>query len=144
MIAEEVLQEIKRNAENFRELLESCSASELPTCLKEFPAGSCGDASLLLAEHLRSKEIEHIVYVRGERTGENWCTHAWLEIDDVIVDLTADQFDGISERVLVTRERSWHNQFKVVARYAPNLLSEDPAIGELRRFSAWFQKKINN
>ena len=47
---------------------------------------------------------------RGERT------HAWLERDGVIVDITADQFDDAKCSVIVTTDDSWHRQFVVERR----------------------------
>ncbi|MBC2932935.1 hypothetical protein [Nocardioides sp. zg-1228] len=37
-------------------------------------------------------------------------THAWLEQDDVIIDITAYQFDDIDEPIIVTTDRTWHEQ----------------------------------
>ena len=39
-------------------------------------------------------------------------THAWLECANLIIDITADQFPGIKEKILVTRENSWYEQFE--------------------------------
>lgn len=39
-------------------------------------------------------------------------SHAWLEYDGLIIDITADQFDEVSEPIIVTSDRSWHSQFK--------------------------------
>jgi hypothetical protein len=38
-------------------------------------------------------------------------SHAWIEADGVIVDITADQFQDISERVIVTTCSPWHGSF---------------------------------
>ena len=38
-----------------------------------------------------------------------FATHAWVERNDMIVDITADQFADISEPVIVTADRTWHD-----------------------------------
>jgi hypothetical protein len=43
--------------------------------------------------------------------------HLWLEVDGYIVDITADQFDDRVETVIVTTDRTWHDQFKGQARF---------------------------
>jgi hypothetical protein len=49
-------------------------------------------------------------YVTGERVSDFY-SHAWLEQDGLIVDITADQFEGIDQPVIVTHDRRWHRQF---------------------------------
>lgn len=42
-------------------------------------------------------------------------THAWIESEGLVVDITADQFDDIELSVVVTREGTWYEQFTPVA-----------------------------
>jgi len=56
-------------------------------------------------------------YVWGMR-GEQ--SHAWLECGDLIVDITADQFPEIKEKILVTTDRYWHKIFKGQIRSSGN------------------------
>jgi hypothetical protein len=49
------------------------------------------------------------VQQRGSAPGTE--SRAWLEQRGVIVDITADQFLEISEPVIVTTNRSWHDRF---------------------------------
>jgi len=44
-------------------------------------------------------------------------THVWVECDGYIIDITADQFDEISEKIIVTRNRNWYSTFKEQQRY---------------------------
>ena len=81
----------------------------------EFPMGSCGDASILLGEYLHEQGHGEWTYVSGVREGQQFQSHAWLERDGWLLDITADQFDEISESVWLTQDRSWHEQFL----YAP-------------------------
>jgi hypothetical protein len=82
-----------------------------------FPAGCCGDSSELLAEFLKENGFD-FEYVGGRDGGddEELMTHAWLALDDFIVDITADQFNdcGYSlPKVFVEQESPWHDSFKI-------------------------------
>jgi len=40
-------------------------------------------------------------------------SHAWLQNkEDLIVDITADQFDEIDEKIIVTEDKKWHSSFE--------------------------------
>lgn len=106
-----------KKAEKIRELsmelrnaITKMEPDELPNSsfLLRFPYGCCGDASNLLAKYLRENNIE-CEYVWGMR-GEQ--SHAWLECSDLMIDITADQFPEIKEKILVTSDKSWHRNFK--------------------------------
>ena len=43
---------------------------------------------------------------------KNRQSHAWLEYEGWILDITADQFEDINDKVLVRKDRTWHSQFK--------------------------------
>lgn len=61
----------------------------------DFPAGRCGSTSDMLCQFLIDNGIEDISYVCGDYYGNSWeerQSHAWLEIGNTIVDITADQF----------------------------------------------------
>lgn len=110
--------------------------------LADFPRGSCGDTCELLGQFLMDSGFGEWLYCSGQRD-EPFYTHAWLEREGWILDITADQFDEVHEPVLLTQDHSWH------ARYLPfaghriaNLdwfLGHDNAVdaqwtyGELRR-----------
>jgi hypothetical protein len=82
--------------------------------MADFPSGACGDAALLLAKHLRLAGIWPLIYVCGVMaTGRGNQSHAWLQYGDLIIDITADQFEGISDPVIVATDRAWHEQFIV-------------------------------
>jgi hypothetical protein len=75
-----------------------------------FPKGVCGAVCFLLGHYLRANGFPGAEYVNGIRRidGES---HAWIETDGIIVDITGDQFAEIAEEVVVTRDTSWHGQF---------------------------------
>lgn len=105
------LQEVLfRLAERFREaiLRSNPRAGRLAT-LREFPAGACGDASLLLAKYLQVNGCGRSHYVLGMRRGH---AHAWLQLGDFTIDITADQFEDQDAGVIVSAESAWHSTFQ--------------------------------
>ena len=117
---------LMRLATEFRAAILACDRNSLFITLQNFPNGACGDASYLLAKYFNKKGCGQFEYVLGERI-PNFHSHAWLERNGIIVDITADQFESISSPVLVTTDRSWHTQFEEeyrhladFERYGPN------------------------
>lgn len=81
--------------------------------LADFPKGSCGEASELLGQYLSDSGLG----TWGCRSGmqlDPVFSHAWVERDGLIVDITADQFPDVSAPVLLTTDRTWH-----YARFPP-------------------------
>jgi hypothetical protein len=97
-------------AKRFRAAIEACDLKTLPITFHEFPRGSCGDATLILAKYLKDNGQEGFVYVCGMRDGHS---HAWLERDGLIVDITGDQFADNEDPVCVSRRSAWHAQFEI-------------------------------
>jgi len=75
-----------------------------PTHMRDFPRGCCGIISELLGDYINSLEIGEFQYVWSQRSG---ASHAWLEIDGLVVDITADQFTG-RPRIYVDRPDAWY------------------------------------
>lgn len=59
----------------------------------------------------------------------DWLSHAWLEQNGLIVDITADQCPWVSERVIVTRDDQWHRRFHVNNRGVADVRRYGPAAG---------------
>lgn len=71
--------------------------------------------TLPFARYLHENGFPVFEYVGGQRA-DGW-THAWIESKRLIVDLAAGQFPDAPELVMVTRNRSWHAQFKEQIRH---------------------------
>ena len=60
-------------------------------------------------------------------------SQAWLELDGVVLDITADGFDPAAPQVIVTENSAWHNRF---SRFDENLVAinlyEDHTVARLR------------
>jgi len=84
-----------------------------------FPTGCCGYTAHLLAHHLInlgicSPEQMRFPYNSYDREGEWRFGHGWILVDDKWnVDITADQFPGISDRVIVSDDSEFHKKFIV-------------------------------
>lgn len=86
---------------------------------KTFPRGTCSDASLLLGVYLQREGYDEITYIsgnRGKRSDGSWTSHAWLEIGNIVVDITAGQFDEISTDWIVLHDSMWHQSFEIQLR----------------------------
>jgi hypothetical protein len=118
----------------FRDAIERADRSDLGITFQHFPRGSCGDAALLLGHFLKAHGSGETVYVSGERgeVGRDWTSHAWLRVDGFIVDVTADQFHDMDERVIVAITSPWHETFEV----------EDDHVGGLAVYDQVTQAKL--
>ena len=97
---------IKVLAALFRNAVES--TTNLPVPLDQFPKGDCGETSLLLAQWLWEHGVESHYYCGRRADG---ATHAWLEVGDIIVDITGDQFEEFQHPVYVGPVTSFHMMF---------------------------------
>ena len=61
----------------------------VPMHIQGFPRGCCGIISELMGDYLNTVGIGEFGYVCGMKDG---ASHAWLEVDELIADITGDQF----------------------------------------------------
>lgn len=120
--------EIRAHATGFRDAIERCDRAALGISFTHFPRGSCGDVAPLLGTYLKDVGAGAFQYVLGARgEGRFRETHAWLEGDRLIIDITADQFDDAPrERVIVTTRSPWHNSFEREAKHDGDYRAFDP------------------
>ena len=79
----------------------------------KFPMGWCGYLSNVLCVWLGQRfPGEDFFYIRGN---DGKKTHAWVKYKSLIIDITADQFDGCSEEILIieSKKSPLHKKFKV-------------------------------
>jgi hypothetical protein len=101
-------------AKRFREAIEACDKHSLFITLQEFPHGACGDAALLLAKYLEGEGYGPFQYMLGRRNG---CSHAWLQQDALVVDITGDQFADMPHGIFVDLDSEWHRSFGAKAEH---------------------------
>jgi hypothetical protein len=95
--------------------IEAIPVAEPPMSMSSFPAGACGDVCLLLGTYLAECGEEGFLYICGERGSQqdrSWMSHAWLDRDGLIIDITADQFPDAPAGVIVERNSVWHQRFQ--------------------------------
>lgn len=79
--------------------------------LARFPKGHCKASAFLLGLYLRSIAWPaRLSYVWGFRDAQS---HGWLEVDQLFIDLTGDQFPDQDRPVIVEKaaESEWHTTF---------------------------------
>ncbi|MEB7884355.1 hypothetical protein [Serratia fonticola] len=96
--------QIEIEAQKFRGLLELKKYDDIPHVTEDFPVMNCKLASLLFAYHILNKWHDEIIYgVSGSaknNNGDDTISHYWLEIGEIAVDITADQYNEISNSLL--------------------------------------------
>lgn len=111
----ETIEQIRHIALGVRRAIQSIPFDERPCGMEQFPIGACLDASLVLAACFANRHVEGFQLVTGRLWSErdaDWSTHAWLSRGDLIVDITADQFDSKLENVIVSERSEWHGLFE--------------------------------
>lgn len=119
--------------------------------LERFPAGCCQLSSLLLLRYLTLEcgqtgvELVANGEIPSNVISPDGGTHAWLERPPFIIDITADQFGGVMDAVIVTDKRDWHDRFTGQTRHSwseelsyvgPKLLAEYDAMVNVLRSPA--------
>ena len=101
-------------AGEMRAAIDSLPREHLPYSMKDFPAGACGDTSILLGAYLVDcghRGFEYICGERGSHDAGDWTSHAWLARGELVIDITADQFPDAPAAVIVESPSPWHRQF---------------------------------
>jgi hypothetical protein len=106
-------QAVYEKASRFRSALEQ-GGLLLPNFAK-FPRGSCGDTCEMLGQLLIDSGLGAWDYRSGVNLSGS--SHACLERDGLLLDITADQFDDVSTPVLLTKDHTWHRQFGHASDY---------------------------
>ena len=95
------IEQIRSEAFHFRQLIEKCDKNSNALIIDCFPVMSCKLSSMLLSYHFLTlwPNLE-ITGVTGGTERDNRISHYWLEIGDVIIDITGDQYNIINSREL--------------------------------------------
>lgn len=121
-----VVMEFEQLAYNFRNAIERAKVNnEHEYFFRKFPTGQCGHTSDLLAQYYIDNGISDITYVVGTYSGDDFediQSHAWLVVNDMIVDITVDQFKYnkkllyFDKSVYVGKMTSFHKMFEFYSR----------------------------
>lgn len=104
---------LEDTAATFRRGIERYVQSGPHDALKTFPAACCKTSALLLARYLAERgfgRADLIANGTREREGATE-THAWLRLNGVTIDITADQFGAEHPAVIVGAPAPLHATF---------------------------------
>ncbi|QDT66853.1 hypothetical protein [Calycomorphotria hydatis] len=107
--------EIYASALILRQRLEAYANSCNDVVFQNFPHGCCGDTCQILGEYLKERGQGTWEYVCGWKDQQS---HAWIEHDGIIADITADQFNESLAHVIVKRHSEFHTSFEISERHA--------------------------
>lgn len=102
------VRELKRLAGKARKIVETYCVLSGDQLVQGFPKGCCGVVAELLGRYLIESGYQNVLYVCGSM--DEMGTHAWVEVDSIIVDITADQFGQSS--LIVTNHSEWHQKWE--------------------------------
>jgi hypothetical protein len=88
------LNAIKKICINFRKAIREYSGCKDPVAMKYFPRGCCSITSYLLGAYFDENGFGVCNIVRAEKGDKS---HAWLELEDIYIDLTLDQIDEFND-----------------------------------------------
>lgn len=121
--------EIKQAAKEFRSAIEKCS-HHLGISFETFPKGSCGDVAVLLGTYLNNLgygEFQYMLGDYGSREDNSWSSHAWIQSNSLVVDITADQFSEVDVKIIVSTTSFWHRLLKGKAQHKADIEIYDQA-----------------
>lgn len=109
------IDEIRNISEGVRAAIAN-SKAVWPQFWPGFPGGACSDASLVLGAVLDDAGHRGFECAWGEIVKPDGTrpSHGWLQRGDLIIDITADQFDDVTETVIVSRDSAWHRKWRIV------------------------------
>lgn len=95
------IKELRKEALKFRELLNNCDKSNTELVIDCFPIMSCKLSSMFLAYYFLKKwpnlELKGVSAATGKHEE---ITNYWLEIDDIVIDITGHQYNMIDDNEL--------------------------------------------
>ncbi|MGJ8694191.1 MAG: hypothetical protein ACSHW0_17115 [Thalassotalea sp.] len=102
-------------AVKLRQQIELVKTENLPLFSSSFPINACKHSSLLFCYHLGLKGVDYpLSVIFGiSSTRHDEIGHWWIEVGDLIIDLTADQFNLIDDDELSYKIRANRDYSKV-------------------------------
>jgi hypothetical protein len=106
---------LKAIAEEFRKSFEELDFEKAPGFLVKFPEGCCSWASYMIGHFLKYERGFNPIEIQAERDDPNGMDpHSWLAVEDIIIDITSDEFEDSGSKVIVTNYSEWHDTWKIV------------------------------
>lgn len=89
-----------------------------------FPDSACMDASILLGVLLERNGFGVYQLVSASNENGRWFSHAWLENDKYLIDITADQFNNWPEQPLAISLTEKPNHYQALTIKSRNPVSQ--------------------
>lgn len=124
-------------AVRFRKLMEELDRSQWGTQFRGFPRGSCGAATEMFGTYLFEECDLNAKYISAVHRDNfsSYGSHAWLELGNLIIDLTCDQFSHDPlPAPYVGRDSIWHSQWAVETKAYMEVWLQ---INRTQMFAAW-------
>ena len=104
---------LQKISEEVRTLLKKRASNSLPyRPFNEFPRGCCSDSSQILSEIINRKlQLNSIVVSYDKGVSCHSDSHAWVELDGICIDITADQFCTGIKPVYVGEPTELHKKY---------------------------------
>ncbi len=114
-------EQLRAVCDDFQAILEDNAPKIAATgyiSFNNFPKGSCGDSSHFLAHHLVALGLCQTNEIRMPWNNydkqDEWegASHGWIMLSNGLnIDITANQFSGIEDKVIVSRDHEVHRRF---------------------------------
>ena len=117
MLGIKMIEQLKKEAIKARKVMENHKHELDDSLFDKFPIGACGNTSFIFGKWLKEKGFKEVKYVVGYR--KKWKSHAWLEINGLIIDITADQFEEGMEPIFIGKNRDFHDTFENQVKSEP-------------------------
>ncbi|MDX9712580.1 MAG: hypothetical protein RBT56_08655 [Ignavibacteriaceae bacterium] len=123
--------ELREIATDFRQAVEDSDLSEASIGKEanirvgDFPDSACAEISTVLGivltqMHNVTPLVEIVAQIENDKK-EWYGTHHWLEHNGIIIDITADQFEMIKDKVIVSDDSQFHKEYgKQIETYSEN------------------------
>ena len=107
----------KKIGKGFRNSLIQENLSNAPGNLSYFPDGCCNWASYFIGHYLKYEMSLNPIEIIGCRPGSDGeDEHSWVVVDDIIIDITSDQFSDSIEPIIIGYTSAWHETWQVIQR----------------------------
>lgn len=128
MVAQSEIEKIREIATEFRNAIDFLVLNKPDIIPKipfgRFPNGCCGDTTILLNTYFKELGYKNTVWVGGQKK-KVVVSHAWLKVQNICVDITADQFADLGfPKVIVTSE----NEYPLKNIFVRNMMTSSPVV----------------
>ncbi|TWT41463.1 hypothetical protein KOR42_48160 [Thalassoglobus neptunius] len=90
----------------------------------DFPVNCCDDVAVCLLIIFRKLDLPGFQIVRSELVPRLGTKHCWIQNDQIVVDITADQFSTEGLSPVIVGESNWHKSLPIDQEFGAKDLNE--------------------